>query len=111
MIKLVSALMGAIILVLVLCFALSNVQPVDIAFWPLDTIVHVPIYIVGLVPLAVGLIAGSGFGWAATVPHRMKVRRLTKELHVMSEKISAMQKSVIPSRSMSLLKKHFWKRR
>jgi len=110
MIKLLSAVFGALIFLLVLCFALSNPQSTDIGLWPLDSVIQVPLYIVALVPFLAGLIMGCGAGWVATVPHRLKVRRLNRELSALSSRIADLQKTATFARPSSFMKKKFWKR-
>jgi uncharacterized integral membrane protein len=108
--KIFSVLCGLFILVLVLCFALSNQQAVALSFWPLSGEVQVPLYLIGLLPLISGLFLGGLWAWLASVPHRLRVRRLNKELGHMNERINELQKTTAVQQVNNTPKKSFWRR-
>ncbi|MDE2029488.1 MAG: DUF1049 domain-containing protein [Alphaproteobacteria bacterium] len=89
------------VLALVLSFALPNRQDVAVGLWPSQTIWQVPLYLVGLAPLGLGLVAGGLMGWIGSVPHRFKARRLGKELEAMQRAAASQQRPQ---------KKSFWSR-
>ncbi|MGB9152312.1 MAG: LapA family protein [Alphaproteobacteria bacterium] len=109
--KILSAIFGLLILALVLCFALSNQQGVSLAMWPWSETVQVPLYLTGLVPLAVGLIFGGVLGWLSGVPHRFRVRGLKKELEALNDKIGDLQKNAIVQAAPDVRRKYFWERK
>ena len=78
--RIFSGVLGLIVLVLVLAFALSNKQDVTVALWPFKDSLQAPLYAIGLVPLALGFIVGSLQGWIGSLPHRLRLRRVSKEL-------------------------------
>ena len=108
--KIITGICGLITLILVLCFALSNPQAASIGLWPLSGELQIPLYVVGLMPLLFGLLVGGLLGWLAGVPHRLRARRLHKELGALNEKIDQLQKSAIIQADHILPKKAFWRR-
>ena len=102
--KIFSSVFCLVILAFVLSFVLSNRLDVTVGLWPFDETVQVPLYLVGLTPLALGLFVGGLGGWLASIPHRLKVRRLTKVLGTLNEHIDSLQSSDVPAPKSS-----FWK--
>jgi len=109
--KFISGIFAAIILVPVLAFALSNRADVEVALWPFDGSLQMPVYLVGLGPLAFGLLFGALWGWVCTVPHRFKARRLDKELGALNDKITELQKTAIGQQALAVPKRPFWERK
>lgn len=64
----------------ILCFAIGNRDPSVINLWPFGVQVAMPIFLLVLLPLALGLIAGGLMLWMASLRHRLAARRLGKEL-------------------------------
>jgi putative membrane protein len=91
--RIFSFLCVLIVLAPLLSFALSNVEPVAVSMWPFAGAAPMPAYLLALAPLAFGLLLGGLWGWAASVPHRLRARRLTKENSKLNDRISDMQKS------------------
>jgi uncharacterized integral membrane protein len=108
--KMISSIFGLIILALVLCFALSNRQDVNVTLWPLESSWQTPLYLVGFVPLVFGLVFGGLWGWIGGVPHRLRARRLNKELGALNSKIDELQKSAIVQSAQIMPKRNFWTR-
>jgi len=109
--KIIYAFLGFAVFVLVLCFALSNQQGVNVGMWPWSGTLSVPLYLVGLVPLVFGLLFGGIWGWASGVPHRFRVRWLKKELESLNDKIAELQKSATAQIEPLARKKPFWERK
>jgi uncharacterized integral membrane protein len=55
----------AVLAVLAVSFALSNRQSVELAWWPLPDTLSLPLYVVVLVLLLTGYLAGRAGGWLA----------------------------------------------
>jgi len=79
--------------------------------WPLSGTLEIPLYLAGLVPLIFGLLLGAALGWLAGVPHRLRARRLHKELNVLNDRIDDLQKTSIIQHAETEKKKSFWERR
>jgi uncharacterized integral membrane protein len=109
--KLISGIFGLIIFVAVLCFALPNRQEVDIGYWPSQGIVQIPVYVVGLVPLFLGLAVGGFWGWLCGVPHRFRVHGLKKEVALLYSKIGELESTALRQNAPTIAKKHFWERK
>jgi uncharacterized integral membrane protein len=109
--KILSAFLALVVLIPMLCFALPNRQDVAVAFWPFDDTMQLPLYLIGLGPLAFGLIFGAVWGWIGSVPHRLKSRRLHKELDALNDKISELQKSATAQQAPLQPKRAFWERK
>ena len=106
--KIFSGVFGLVILVLVLCFALSNPQDANVAMWPFAGTLQAPLYLICLAPLVFGLIFGGVGGWLASVPHRLRARRLNKELNVLNERINELQKTGVVHPAPVPPKRPFW---
>jgi len=107
--KIFSGIVGFIILVLVLCFALTNRQSVTVGMWPFADAVQSPLYLVGFVPLAVGVVFGGIWGWLGHIPHRLRARRLHKELGVLNDRIGELQKSALAPPLPVASKRKWWR--
>jgi len=77
--RLIAWLVGLPLTLIVVLFAVSNRQPIVIGFWPFTDGITAPAFLIGLVPLAIGLLVGAGFASVGTVRahlrHRGAVRR------------------------------------
>ena len=54
--------------------AVSNIQPVQLALWPLPHVVVLPLYLLVIVLLLLGVLAGLGLGWWAGRRYRRRAR-------------------------------------
>lgn len=68
------------LLLVAICFAIGNREPTIINLWPFGYILPVSIYLLALVPLAVGLLSGAGMQWFVGLRYRMAAQRLGKEI-------------------------------
>ncbi|MDR3449931.1 MAG: LapA family protein [Alphaproteobacteria bacterium] len=109
--KLFSGLLSALVLAAVICFALSNQSMAVVGMWPLSGTMEMPLYLVGLVPLAAGLFVGGLVGWLRGLPHRLKARRLHKELGALNERIGELQKAAVTEPDLPPPQRPFWKRK
>ena len=99
--KFLSALLGLLIFVASLIFALSNRQSVTVNLWPFDLEMTAPLYIMTLGALAVGLLIGSFYIWLTALPHRFTARRLGKDVTLLSGKIVELERELEPHRARS----------
>ena len=67
-----------LLLVLVL-FAVSNMQPVAVGFWPFDLTWQAPLAIVVLLIAALAFLLGAFIAWAAGGPSRRRARARIRE--------------------------------
>lgn len=104
--RLFSGIFGLAILVIVLCFAFSNLGAVAVSLWPLEGVVETPLYLVGLIPLGLGLICGAFMGWLGGLTHKFRAQKLAKDLAALNARIIELQKPAAPPQA----KKHFWQK-
>jgi len=97
--KFLSALLGLLIFVASLIFALSNQQSVTVNLWPFDLEMTAPLYVMTLGALAVGLLVGSFYIWLTALPHRFTARRLGKDLALLTAKIVELEHELEPHRA------------
>lgn len=82
-------------------FAVSNMQPVTLALWPLPGAVTTPVFLVVLLAMAVGFLAGGLVAWLGQHSHRRAARihsaradRLERELARAREQEAALERRV-----------------
>lgn len=61
-------------------FAVSNREAVTIALWPLPGVINAPLYLVVLLPLVAGFLAGGLIAWVASARTRRALRRQTTRI-------------------------------
>ena len=59
--------------------AVSNSQPVQLALWPLPQVLELPLYLLVVVLLLAGMLAGLAIGWWVARHHRRRARERTNE--------------------------------
>lgn len=117
--KLISAIFGFFILVVLLIFALSNRQSVSVSLWPFDVEIGASVFILVLGSLAIGMLLGGGLIWLQHLPHRFRARRLGKDVVVLSDRVLELERELEqlrppePEKKTPLLigtKWRFWER-
>ncbi len=94
--KFISGLIGLIIMLLALCFALANRQSATISLWPFEVELQAPLYLLTLGTLFAGIVLGAVIAWFLALSHRLEARRLRKDIAVLNQKILDVQQSVLP---------------
>jgi len=97
--KFFSALLGFLIFVAALVFALSNRQSIAVSLWPFDVDVLMPLYLIVLGSLALGALFGGGFIWIGTLQHRFLARRLGKDVVLLSDKLNELERELAQLRA------------
>lgn len=89
------------IALVIVSFAVSNRDPVELALWPLPFSITVPIYVAALTALVLGFLAGGFVAWSADRKHRVAARvrgrkaaQLERELSREREERTAAEKRV-----------------
>ena len=80
--RLLRAVIAAIIVVLIVIFALSNKQVVSLGFWPTGFLWETPLSVAVLVVAAVFFIGGALLGSSGAVAARRRARRAEARLRV-----------------------------
>lgn len=60
--------------------AVSNSQPVELSLWPLPQAVIVPLFLLVIVLLLLGVLAGLGLGWWGSRHYRRRARERQGEV-------------------------------
>lgn len=74
MLRLLSWLLGLVVTVIAVAFAVSNRAPVTLGLWPFAEGVNAPVYAVALAPLALGLVIGAALAGVGTLRARLRAR-------------------------------------
>ncbi|MBV8494436.1 MAG: LapA family protein, partial [Alphaproteobacteria bacterium] len=77
-------------------FAISNREPVTLAFWPVPFLLEVPLYVAVLVALAIGFLLGEFASWLAGRHRRREARRRSRRIASLEGELLATQ-SQLPS--------------
>jgi len=75
-------LITAPLALILIVFAVSNRHFVDVSLWPLDFIVHWPLFVFVYIGVIAGFLAGAMIAWASTAQrhHRARQRRADKDV-------------------------------
>ena len=98
---LVRALFLLFVLIGVL-IAVSNSQPVQLALWPLPHLIVMPVYLLVVVVLFLGVLAGLGLGWWAGRHHRRRARAASGEAARLEREVQRLRQTVAPTPSGQL---------
>lgn len=77
--KILSSLFSAVVVSVVVAFALSNQNAATLALWPFEAMVTLPLYAVGLTALAAGLLIGSVVAGMGSLRLRAELRKVRQE--------------------------------
>lgn len=106
--KILSRALFLLFILIGVLIAVSNSQPVQLALWPLPHLLVVPVYVLVIVLLLLGVLAGLGMGWWAARHHRRRARdaggeaaRLERELSRLRTAEAARQASAAPGAGSS----------
>ncbi|HEV7371413.1 lipopolysaccharide assembly protein LapA domain-containing protein [Arenibaculum sp.] len=72
---------------LVISFAVSNRDEVSLGLWPLPGRMEVPLFLVGLLGLLIGFLAGGIVAWVAGRRHRVAARREARRAARLSQEL------------------------
>jgi uncharacterized integral membrane protein len=76
------------LLVLLVLFALSNMDEVQLRLWPFDLAWATPLSVAVLLIAGFGFLLGAGIAWAAGLPHRRRARRLEEAARVLEAELN-----------------------
>jgi len=85
----------------VILFAVSNRQPVELRLWPFDITWTAPLSLAVLVPAAVAFLLGAGIVWLADLPARRRgwsARRRAEALQKELDRIHDLEKAAAADR-------------
>ena len=90
--RLIRILLAVIVGVALIVFAVVNRQPVDVSFWPLPVSFEAPLFVVALVFLLLGVLAGGIAAWARAAHTRGENRRLRRRAEALETQVEALRR-------------------
>jgi len=66
-------------------FTISNAAPVSLGFWPLESRLVMPLWVVGLCGVAIGLVLGAFAMLIPLAASRLERRRLARSLNALEK--------------------------
>jgi uncharacterized integral membrane protein len=88
-VKILSWLVGLPLAVIVLLFALSNRQGVTVGLWPFEDGIALPLYLIALLPLLAGFLAGVLLAGLKGLKHRRLARAQTRRAADLERQLAA----------------------
>jgi uncharacterized integral membrane protein len=87
--RIVSWIVTAPIVVLVILFAVSNLDQVTLHLWPLPFDMPIAIWLLSLILLFVGFVLGALVNWITDRPRRRETRILSKRVKELEKALDA----------------------
>ncbi|HEV2300001.1 MAG TPA: LapA family protein [Stellaceae bacterium] len=75
-------------------FAVSNREPVTVAFWPVPYRAEVPLYLLIGAPLLLGFLLGEIAAWLGALKWRREVRRRGRQIEALERELAATQRQL-----------------
>ncbi|MFT8243305.1 LapA family protein [Roseomonas sp. BN140053] len=79
------------LLVVLVIFALSNTQPVDVGFWPFDLTWQTPLSVAVLSVSALAFLVGAVVAWASGMPQRRRARDLSNASRLLQAEVEQLR--------------------
>ena len=83
-------ILAVILSAFAIAFAVSNLESVEVALWPLEISLLVPLYLVALIPLVIGFLAGGLVGRMGTGRARRRARMAERAARRLERTVEAM---------------------
>jgi uncharacterized integral membrane protein len=87
-----------VFLLLGVLIAVSNTERTELALWPIPHTVVLPLYLLVLVVLLLGVLAGLGLGWWAGRHHRRHARGRRREIQRLEREVEELQSALAAAR-------------
>jgi lipopolysaccharide assembly protein A len=85
-----------VLLILVL-FALSNRQTVQLGFWPTDFALVAPLSLTVLIAMGIAFLLGGVLVWFSVVGARHRARRAERQVRLLEAEIAALKARILPA--------------
>ena len=92
--KILSRALLLLFVLLGVLIAVSNSQSVQLTLWPLPHLVVMPLYLLVVLLLLLGVLAGLGIGWWASRHHRRHAREAVAEASRLEREIQRVRQAV-----------------
>jgi len=89
--RLITWIVGLVVAVTAVLFAVSNRASVSITVWPFPFALDVGLYIIVLASVFAGFLVGALVTWVAQGKHRRKVRRQRSEIRSLEGDVAALR--------------------
>ncbi len=76
---------------LVVLFALSNRQPVELRLWPFDLVWQTPLSVAVLLAAALSFLVGAGIVWMSGMPARARARSAIRRADTLQREMDAIR--------------------
>ena len=86
----------AVVAIVLAVFAVSNRGDASLGFWPLPSVVDVPLYLLILATFVFGFVAGRLFGFVAARGRRRELRRRARRIEALERELAAPQGQTQP---------------
>ena len=84
-------LLAVPVLVLLVLFALSNKQPVEVGLWPTDVTVATSLSLAVLIPCALFFLVGALMTWGTSLAMRARARRAEEQVRQLQAQVRTLQ--------------------
>ena len=91
--KILSRLLFLLFVLIGVLIAVSNTQPVQLALWPLPHELVMPVYLLVVIVLLLGVLAGLGLGWWGGRHHRRRARHARGEAERLEREVQRLRDS------------------
>jgi uncharacterized integral membrane protein len=91
--KILSRVLFLLFVLIGVLIAVSNTQPVQLALWPLPHELVMPVYLLVVVVLLLGVLAGLGLGWWGGRHHRRRARHARGEADRLEREVQRLRDS------------------
>lgn len=96
--RFINSFLAAVVALVVVLFAVSNLTPVVVELWPLPYRLEMGLYAVILLAVFVGFVAGLIAAWLAGGKRRRELKALRKEARDLQASLARTQSKDIPLR-------------
>jgi uncharacterized integral membrane protein len=90
-VRLVFWLVTVPVAVIAVLFAVSNLGRVPVALWPFSDVLVMPLYLLALVALGIGFLAGELVAWLNGGRWRREARRRQRRIEALERELAATQ--------------------
>jgi uncharacterized integral membrane protein len=96
--KFLSRALFLVFLLVGVLLAVSNTEPVQLALWPLPHSIVLPLFLLVIVLLLLGVLAGLALGWWAARPHRRRSRERHGEVSRLEREVASLRAALAATR-------------
>src|SRR5438067_1383499 len=99
--KFLSRVLLLLFLLIGVLIAVSNPQRIELALWPIPHTVVLPLYLLVVVVLLLGVLAGLGLGWWAGRHHRRRARGRRREIERLEREVEELRAGVAAAKPIA----------